>query len=202
VNPTVRRARRVDCRGIQRAVANSWREAYDGLLDSETLRAETRDPASFYPAERFEHKLDDPTLRFLVATSRSDGAEACDDARGSHDDAAGARVDVAGICNITWGPETTHEFVTDDGAQLRALYLDPAYWRTGIGTSLCDAAVETLHERFDPDERPGTLFVEVLAANDRARGFYEAVGFERFDGREIDLYGETLATDLLRQSVE
>jgi len=169
----VRRARRGDLRGIQRAVANAWRVGYDGVIDAETLRAETGDPTAFYPAERFERKLDDDRLAVLVA---------------------GSRGDVAGIATANWGPENTHEFVPAGEAQLRSLYLDPAYWRAGIGTALYRAAVAAL------PAGPETLHVEVLSANDRARAFYESVGFKRYDTREIALYG-TRSTELLRQPV-
>jgi L-amino acid N-acyltransferase YncA len=57
-------------------------------------------------------------------------------------------------------------------AEISALYVDAACWRSGYGTKLLDVAVETAR---------ATGFQEVtlwvLAANASARAFYEARGF-------------------------
>ena len=173
MDPTIRRAAPDDCAAIQRVIADSWRKSYRGLLGESTLER-TTDPATFYPADRFREKLDDPELRFLVALV--DG-------------------DVAGIVNVCWGPENTHEFVTADGCELRSLYLAPSFWREGVGTALVEAGRDAFPSGTDES------FVEVLSANERGRAFYESVGFRRFGGRTITLYGESLETDLYRRTV-
>ena len=58
------------------------------------------------------------------------------------------------------------------------------------GTALQEAAVEAL------PSGPEMLYVEVFSADGRGRTFYEAVGVERYDAREVDLYG-TRSTDRL-----
>lgn len=142
---TVRTARSADLQGVRRALANSWRVGYDDVLDPERLREHTADLAAFYPAERFERKLDDGRLRFLVAVAGGD---------------------VAGAATADWGPNNTHEFVPAGAAQPRSAYVDPAYWRNGAGTALTERALSTLRSL---DAPPGELYVEVLADNDRAR---------------------------------
>ena len=54
-----------------------------------------------------------------------------------------------------------------------ALYAHPQHWSAGVGRALLGAAVEAL------DVRPIALWV--LAANARARRFYEIAGL-RWDG--------------------
>ena len=173
MDPTIRRASVDDCAAIQRVIADSWRASYRDVLDESTLER-TTDPTAFYPEKRFREKLDDPKLCFLVALV--DG-------------------EVAGVVNVCWGPGNTHEFVTADGCELRSLYLAPSVWREGIGTALVEAGRDAFP--------PGTdeSFVEVLSANERGRAFYESVGFRRFGGRTITLYGESLETDLYRRAV-
>ena len=136
---TVRTARSADLQGVRRALANSWRVGYDGVLDPERLREHTADLAAFYPAERFERKLDDGRLRFLVAVAGGD---------------------VASAATADWGPDNTHEFVPAGAAQLRSAYVDPAYWRDGAGTALTERALSTLRSL---DAPPGELYVEICS---------------------------------------
>lgn len=172
---TVRRAREADIWGVRRALANAWRVGYDGVIDEATLRERTADLEAFYPRERFADKLADDRLVYLVASVAGD---------------------VAGVCTVNWAPDNTHDFVPDGDAQLRSVYVDPAYWREGIGTALYEAGVDRLRDLSDPPDR---LHVEALAANDRARGFYEAVGFDPDAEGTVTLFGETHATDRLRR---
>lgn len=170
----VRRARRADLPAIRAAVARSWREGYDGVMDADRLAELTADPAEFYPADRFEAKLDDDRLAFLVAVPA--GAE-----------------DPRGIATANWGTGNTHEFVPEGAAEFRSAYVHPEYWGVGVGTALFEAGLAALPEGV------GEVWVECLAANDRGIGFYRSLGFEAVDGRGIDLYGEAHATRILRR---
>lgn len=172
---TVRRATEDDLSGIQCAIANSWQQGYDGLIDEETLTELTDSPTEFYPEERFLEKLRDDELLFLVALT-DDG--------------------VAGIINFCWGEDNTQEFVEQDGFQIRSLYLDPQFWRNGFGTALFETGLE------ESSPRVGKLFVEVLSANERGCAFYESVGFNHYSGRTITLYGETFETELYQREPE
>jgi ribosomal protein S18 acetylase RimI-like enzyme len=59
-----------------------------------------------------------------------------------------------------------------DVAEITAIYVDPTYWRSGLGTCLVEAAVEYTGQR-----RFKEVTLWVLAANVSARAFYEARGF-------------------------
>ncbi len=68
--------------------------------------------------------------------------------------------------------------------EIRAIYLDPLAWRRGIGRALMFASEEMLSERFP------TANLWVLDQNERARRFYEAVGWTA-DGtsKEMLIFG-------------
>jgi len=57
-------------------------------------------------------------------------------------------------------------------AEISAIYVDPRCWRSGLGTSLLETAVESAGQR-----RFKEITLWVLAANVSARAFYEARGF-------------------------
>jgi len=61
--------------------------------------------------------------------------------------------------------------------EVAALYVDPSRWRSGVGSALLAASVESAHRRSFR-----TLTLWVLAENVPARAFYEARGFQT-DGR-------------------
>ncbi|MFB6194368.1 MAG: N-acetyltransferase family protein, partial [Halobaculum sp.] len=147
---TVRRAERTDIAGIRRATANAWREGYREILGEETVAGDTRPVSETYPADRLDRKLADERLRYLVGDYRGD---------------------VMGTTTCNWGPDNTHAFVPDGDLQLRAVYVDPAYWRQGVATRLIETGLAELPT--DPDR----VWVEVLADNDAGIGLYRSLGF-------------------------
>jgi len=175
MNKTIRHATEDDITGIQRAVANSWRQGYDGLISDETLVELTDSPAEFYPKERFQRKLIDDELLFFVALVGDE---------------------IAGIINFCWGEDNTHDFVESGGCQIRSLYLDPKFWREGLGTSLFENGCEAMPAEIDK------LFVEVLSANERGCAFYESLGFTEYGHRTITLYNEPLETKHYQQHTQ
>jgi len=131
-----------------------WQSGYRGLVPDAILDAMS-------VAER--------TARWREILSRDDGASYTLVA-----ERAGALV---GFCSII-APSR------DDGAgartaEIAAIYVEPALWRTGAGGELLRVALDNLR-------RDGWLDVRlwVFAANDRARSFYARFGFQA-DGREI-----------------
>lgn len=65
---------------------------------------------------------------------------------------------------------------TSEDGEIHTLYAHPGHWGTGVGRALLAATTTALETA---GYRHGTLWV--LAANTRARRFYEAAGW-RFDG--------------------
>lgn len=76
---------------------------------------------------------------------------------------------VVGFCSLIHSRDAG---ANDAVGEIAALYVDPASWRIGTGTALVAAAVEQAHT---VGYRVLTLWV--LTSNDRARRFYDRVGF-------------------------
>lgn len=72
--------------------------------------------------------------------------------------------------------------------EVYALYVAPDRWRAGVGRALLAAAVRGIEAAGD-----GAAYLWVLEANDRARAFYERMGFAH-DGttKPVDLFGTPL----------
>lgn len=144
----------------------SWHAAYDDVLGAETVDTvvdEWYDPASL---EEQLRKVAAGEGVFLVAVD--DGA-------------------LLGFTN--GGP--AREYETDPEAPdafLSRLYVHPDRWGDGVGTALTGRLARRLrdagHER---------VWLEVLEENERAYGFYEALGFERV-GAVTETFGGTDVT--------
>jgi ribosomal protein S18 acetylase RimI-like enzyme len=82
-------------------------------------------------------------------------------------------------------------------AEIAALYIHPASWSTGCGRALCQAALA--HLRQTPAQ---TVTVWVLAANARARQFYERIGFAADDAKkDVTMFSTILPEIRYRQSL-
>jgi GNAT superfamily N-acetyltransferase len=160
---SVRESTAGDIAAIEAVRRASWRAAYAGLIGQAHLDRATSGP------------LDPPrsasSRRTLVAVTDSDPA-------------------VVGYASF--GPErVVHALsltpaaatgdlprLTDAGSagqvgELYAIYLDPAYWSTGAGRALMDAAVTGLTMA-----GYGKAILWVLDKNARARRFYEIAGWQ------------------------
>lgn len=86
-----------------------------------------------------------------------------------------ARVDgtVRGFCALHPLPGVAEPGVT---AEIAAIYVLPAHWRHGLGRRLCETALVDASARGFSE-----VAVWVLELNERARRFYESLGF-RPDG--------------------
>lgn len=85
---------------------------------------------------------------------------------------------VLGFCSLTPCRDATQE---PRAGEIAAIYLHPDHWRRGIGRALlasADALARTRGYR--------SLGLWVLRENQRARWFYEAVGFARGGEERID----------------
>jgi ribosomal protein S18 acetylase RimI-like enzyme len=126
--------------------ARTWQRAYAGIVPASVL--ESLDPARL--AARRRRTPMRPDQRTVVA-----------DADGT----------IAGFASF--GPSRVQDHVNEfdrSAAELYAIYVDPAYWSTGIGRQLMDTVVEAVTGTY-PELR-----LWVLEKNDRARRFYERAG--------------------------
>lgn len=126
----------------------AWQAAYRELLPAAYLSG--LDPAAI--AESWEPLLDMPDrARLLVAELPGTG--------------------VVGFTNV--GPYRLPGGTLDGTyGEIRSCYVDPDTWRHGAGRALVRASVELLQ---GSGPRPVRLWV--VAENDRARRFYERLGF-------------------------
>lgn len=97
--------------------------------------------------------------------------DAEDAARGWFHQPDNARVLVAEIDGAVVG--WLHLIVQEGAAEIGGLYVDPAHWRTGIGSALLRAAEDMIERASIPE-----VILWVMARHARARGFYEARGWE------------------------
>jgi ribosomal protein S18 acetylase RimI-like enzyme len=86
--------------------------------------------------------------------------------------------DVVGFCDIV-APSRDAD-ASGTTAELASIYVDPNRWRGGIGRLLVEAAFSELSTQ----EMWRDVTLWVFLANDRALGFYKAVGFLP-DGKEL-----------------
>lgn len=162
----IRDAHPEDADRVAAVARASWHAAYDDVLGAETVDDvvdEWYDPASL---EEQIRKAADGEKAFLVAVD--DG-------------------ELLGFTN--GGPARAHETDPDaPDAFLSRLYVHPDGWGVGVGTALTGRLArrlrETGHER---------VWLEVFEANERAYGFYEALGFERV-GAVTETFGGTDVT--------
>lgn len=144
------------------------------MIPQEVLRNRIANPDEFYPAAKFQAKLEQADSRYLVAVTET----------------------VTGIAHVCWGTDNTHQFVEAPNAQLRALYVEPVSWGDGIGTALLESSIErlpTLCER---------VLTECFAENHRARSYYESRNFDRVGERRIDVFGDDYDTTIYRRELE
>jgi ribosomal protein S18 acetylase RimI-like enzyme len=80
------------------------------------------------------------------------------------------------VAFLTLGAARDPDLDPDRAGEIWGIYVLPNYWRQGIGTKLAQEAERLLISRGCEQ-----AFLWVLEGNQRARQFYEAVGF-RLDG--------------------
>ena len=178
----IRRYRgREDARGVARVNAVAWREAYGGIVPAALLA--DLDPSPTGDALDRWHSA-------LAANER--GVFLAIDDTGGHVPGEGG---VIGFADVRWGEAGTKPFVGENGAGLKSIYVDPERQGEGVGSALLDRGVEALPDRID------VLRLEVLAANDGARGFYEAHGFERTGDATHDIDGQSYPTAVYSRAV-
>jgi ribosomal protein S18 acetylase RimI-like enzyme len=145
-----------DLRAAYRINGRAWETAYGDFLPADLVERVATMPVEDELRDQFESVAEDC---YLVA--ERDG-------------------DVVGYCYARWGDDTK-DFVGENAAGLKELYVDPEYWDKGVGTELLAAAIERIPEKL------AALELETLAENDVGRSFYEARGFEAVDEIVVEL---------------
>jgi len=191
-------------RGAMAVNAAAWGDAYADVLPDAVL-AELGVPDDGALRERYEAATG-PGGCFLVAV---DDAAVGEDQRGDasggdHDDGRAAdegseapttaAAGVIGFAAFVWAPGGTKSFVGDDDVGLRAIYVHPERQGEGVGSALLAEGVERVPDR----ER---VVLETFAANDDARAFYEARGFERVGASSYEIEGESYETAVYARSL-
>jgi GNAT superfamily N-acetyltransferase len=159
-DPVVRAVTPADVAAVTRLQVASWREAYAGLIPAGYL-------AAMSAAEREQRHLarvldPEPRAAYLLAEQ------------------AGA---VRGMTNL--GPARDDDLDPAAVGEIRAMYVDPPAWSTGVGAALMRAALDHLVGH-------GTRAVAlwVLEGNARARAFYERWGFRPDGSRQVVELGQ------------
>jgi ribosomal protein S18 acetylase RimI-like enzyme len=157
-----------DIRAVIRAHGLAWKEAYEGVLPEDVLNQSMVDPTEEQVQGWYEQVRDDSD-QFLVA--EVDGA-------------------IQGYAYFRWNDEETKDFVGENEAGLKEIYVDPNYWREGIGTELLGRGLDIL-----PDGVTA-LKLEMLSGNETGRKFYEKHGFEQTNTSEFEIEDQPYQTDI------
>lgn len=84
-----------------------------------------------------------------------------------------------------------------ESGEVGAIYVDPEYWRSGIGSLLLDTLES--HGRAAGWD---TMQIRVVAANDVARSFYEKHGYVVVSSVETTLFGEPIEEVRYQKSLD
>ena len=142
---SIRPATLDDAEAIQRVARDSWHAAYDAVIGADQVDETVN---SWYDPERLvAEDIQQPERLLVVATA--DG-------------------------EILAFAEAVPDEDDDQLAHLHRIYVAPAEWSRGIGSSLLDH-IETLLEIRGFDR----LHLSVMAENDVGVNFYESNGFHR-----------------------
>jgi L-amino acid N-acyltransferase YncA len=148
----IRRARLQDASSIARIHVETWLATYRGMVPEEVL-----DALSVAEREKlWRHTLATDEAR-LVFVAEDDHA-------------------LTGFCSAHAPARGTD--ASERIAEIRAIYVSPRWWRSGVGRALIEVAVAELGA-----EGWRSVQLWVLAGNEGAKRFYERLGFKA-DGTE------------------
>ena len=140
----IRAAVAADVDAIGQVHVRTWQSAYRGHIPDAYL--DGLDPSK--RATMWSAAIRDPSTQVFVAMQGQA---------------------LVGFCSVTPSRDSD---AGADVAEITAIYVDLTCWRSGFGTRLLEAAVESAGQR-----RFKEITLWVLAANVSARAFYEARGF-------------------------
>jgi GNAT superfamily N-acetyltransferase len=143
----IREAFPIDTEAIVEVTASGWRAAYPGIVPARHLRDL---PISTWRSD-IRNGLRSPEGDSFTRIADLDGV-------------------VAGYCYVAAPARDEPERARV--AELVAIYVEPAFWRSGIGTELARAAIAEA-ARLDYEE----IVLWTFEENRRALGFYQALGW-------------------------
>jgi GNAT superfamily N-acetyltransferase len=158
VKMSVRRATVEDADRIAAVHVASWRAAYPGLLPDDLLAGLSVERR----AGEWRRWLAAGGERSFTLLAEIDG-------------------EIAAFCTLAM--PTRDEGEAADVAEIPALYADPRFFASGVGTVLIDAAVEAMREHGH-----NKAILWMLEGNERAAAFYERRGWHRDGGRRPSQY--------------
>lgn len=178
-----------DLAAIEEVRRASWRAAYAGIIEQAEIERATARPS------RVSHPA--PWRRTLVAVTGEDRAVIGYASFGPERSVAGpatyapppngvrpsSAAQLSSAARPPDGRRLTPAGLAGQIGEVYALYVTPAWWSTGTGRSLMERALAALEA--DGYQR---AVLWVLAANNRARRFYERAGFTT-DGESNILAG-------------
>jgi GNAT superfamily N-acetyltransferase len=156
---TLRAAGMADIPAIVAVQARSWQTAYRGMVDDAFLEA--------IPMQQW---IESWRAHFFAGDTHCVVAE------------DGGRV--VGFASVG-RPDAGEEF-GPSVAEVHTIYIDAAYYSTGLGRRLMGAALERLRA-----DGYAEVILWVLEQNDRGRRFYEAGGWTPDGARAADCWGAT-----------
>lgn len=161
-----------ELRGAMRIHNVAWRGAYQDILPDEVINGIPVEPSEDFVEDRFENlgRVDE---MFLVAV----------------DDEV-----IRGYIYVLWS-ERTKDFVGDDEAGLKEIYVEPDWWGRGLGTDLLNEAIESLPASIE------AIRLEMLAGNEQAHKFYSARGFDLVGESEFEIADEMYPTEVYVRSL-
>ena len=98
---------------------------------------------------------------------------------------------------ITFGTYRGNNTEQNNSGEISGIYFDPDAWRKGCGTILYKHAEKMLKEQGHT-----TIFLWVFSRNQRARRFYEAMGFKTDGGTKMLNSGIPLVVIRYRKRIE
>jgi ribosomal protein S18 acetylase RimI-like enzyme len=183
----VRTATIGDIEDVQRVAAASWHAAHDAIVGEDAVDEFLDD---YYDVGSLAGRVADAGIIFYVAEDQRVVGFAT--ARPYHaEQSHQGETESDGESKSVGETESASEVTT---FSLQSLYVHPDHWGTGVGSRLL--------ERIEDEASTGgggRLRLIVMADNERAIGFYEALGFERvadhYDER-LDVWGYAYAKEL------
>ncbi len=158
-----------DAAGIIRVQSLAWREAYADILPADLIEQQPVDPADA-EVQRWYEGLSENSDGVFVAVESDET--------------------VCGFADFRWGAVETKEFVGEDEAGLKAIYVHPDRWGEGIGTALLEHGIQNLPADVE------AIRLEMLSGNEIGHEFYMARGFKRTGTATHELGGTEYPTDI------